>query len=135
MSTEVFSRHNIIDSRSSIPKDNFCLDDLHFQTHTGRSFRISGSGRDAKYHYRHGIVCPLGDIEESLWRQLVLEQIEKEGAMALFEQLKAWQKENCAWLKTKQELEQYTLECFSTRLYDNPKWVDYNKFNRFTTGI
>ena len=32
------------------------------------------------------------------------------------------------WLKTKAELEHYTLELYAARIFDNPKWVDYEAF-------
>lgn len=30
--------------------------------------------------------------------------------------------------KTKAELEHYTLELYAARIFDNPKWVDYEAF-------
>ena len=37
-------------------------------------------------------------------------------------------KEHTYWLKTKAELEHYTLELYAARIFDNPKWVDYEAF-------
>ena len=31
-------------------------------------------------------------------------------------------------VKTKAELEHYTLELYAARIFDNPKWVDYEAF-------
>ena len=31
-------------------------------------------------------------------------------------------------MKTKAELEHYTLELYAARIFDNPKWVDYEAF-------
>ena len=44
----------------------------HFQT--GRSYVISGEGRNRVYGFRSGVQCDLGDIEKSEWIRMVKEQ-------------------------------------------------------------
>ena len=106
----------IIDSLSAVPnRDQLTHKDLHAHFSTGQSILLSGSGRDKKYGYRNGIQTDLGDIRNDVWRDLVRELLE-------------WEKEHTYWLKTKAELEHYTLELYAARIFDNPKWVDYEAF-------
>lgn len=95
---------------------------------TGQSILLSGSGRDKKYGYRNGIQTDLGDIRNDVWRDLVRELIVRSHEEDLFDKLLEWEKEHTYWLKTKAELEHYTLELYAARIFDNPKWVDYEAF-------
>lgn len=103
--------------------------DLRFHFGTGRSFIKSGSGRDAVYGYRHGVMTDVGDIEESEWIELMMDLIKRSGEEGIQEQLRHWAKEHCAWLHSKKEVELYALELHSSRIFDNPQWVDYELFN------
>ena len=106
------------------------FEDLRAHFGTGRSYIKSGSGRDAVYGYRSGVMTNIGDIEENEWAQLMMDLVIRSGETALQEQLRFWAKEHCAWLHTKKEVERYALELHSSRIFDNPKWVDYELFNR-----
>lgn len=57
----------------------------HFQT--GRSFVISGTGRNRIYGYRTGVQCNLGDIERGDWIQMVKDVIHQSGEQKLYDQL------------------------------------------------
>lgn len=89
---------------------------------------IYSSGRDKKYGYRNGIQTDLGDIRNDVWLDLVRELIVRSHEEDLFDKLLEWEKEHTYWLKTKAELEHYTLELYAARIFDNPKWVDYEAF-------
>ena len=116
----------IIDSLSAVPnRDQLTHKDLHAHFSTGQSILLSGSGRDKKYGYRNGIQTDLGDIRNDVWRDLVRELIVRSHEEDLFDKLLEWEKEHTYWLKTKAELEHYTLELYAARIFDNPKWVDY----------
>lgn len=106
------------------------FEDLRAHFGTGRAFIKSGSGRDAVYGYRNGVMTDVGDIEESEWAQLMIALIKRSSEEGLQAQLRLWAKEHCAWLHTKKEVEMYALELHSSRIFDNPKWVDYELFNR-----
>lgn len=103
--------------------------DLRHHFGTGRAFIKSGSGRDAVYGYRCGVMTDIGDIEESEWMQLMMDLIKRSGEEDLQMQLRQWAKDRCAWLHTKKEIELYALELHSSRIFDNPKWVDFELFN------
>lgn len=112
------------------PCNELTFADLRLHFSTGRSFIKSGSGRDAVYGYRHGVMTDVGDIEESARAQLMMDLIKRSGEEGIQMQLRLWAKENCAWLHSKKEIEMYALELHSSRIFDNPQWVDYDLFNR-----
>ena len=100
----------IIDSLSAVPnRDQLTHKDLHAHFSTGQSILLSGSGRDKKYGYRNGIQTDLGDIRNDVWRDLVRELIVRSHEEDLFDKLLEWEKEHTYWLKTKAELEHYTV--------------------------
>ena len=97
------------------------------------TFRYDCVGRDRlgykQYKYRNGVETELGDIEVSLWKKLIYRLIEQHNEMTLFNHLKVRYAKNGFNFRNKSDLEQHTLECFSSRIFDNPKWVDYIAFN------
>ena len=104
----------IIDSLPAVPnRDQLTHKDLHAHFSTGQSILLSGSGRDKKYGYRNGIQTDLGDIRNDVWRDLVRELIVRSHEEDLFDKLLEWH---------------YTLELYAARIFDNPKWVDYEAF-------
>ena len=106
----------IIDSLPAVPnRDQLTHKDLHAHFSTGQSILLSGSGRDKKYGYRNGIQTDLGDIRNDVWRDLVRELIVRSHEEDLFDKLLEWEKE-------------YTFELYAARIFDNPKWVDYEAF-------
>lgn len=109
--------------------EEITFSDLRCHYGTGRSIHISGTGRDKKFKYRHGVMTNLGDIEQKEWQELAKALIKRTGEQALFSSLYEWEvrKNNCG--KTKDELEQHTLELHMGRFFDDPKWVDYVPFN------
>ena len=126
----------IIDSLSAVPnRDQLTHKDLHAHFSTGQSILLSGSGRDKKYGYRNGIQTDLGDIRNDVWCDLVRELIVRSHEEDLFDKLLEWEKEHTYWLKTKAELEHYTLELYAARIFDNPKWVDYPKDEALKVAI
>lgn len=106
------------------------FEDLRVHFFTGRAFLLSGTGRDKKYTYRHGVMTNLGNLELSEWRRLVHAAIEQSNEQALHSQLLRWVKERCPFQHTKEEIETYALELHADRLFDNPKWAAYEEFNQ-----
>ena len=106
------------------------FEDLRMHYHTGRSYLISGTGRDRKYGYRHGVKCNLGDLEESDWIQKVKELIQRSGEELLYEQLLEWSREHNFAKESEKELRIRALELHAYRIFDNEGWVDYLAFNR-----
>lgn len=120
---------NQINSLEGVPVDA-SYEDLELGTYTGQAILLSGSGRDKKYSYRHGVMTKLGDIEESVWFAAMLRLIERSGEQELFENLLEWVTENIPYLHTKKERHDEAIVLMSYRMFDNPKWVGYEDFNR-----
>lgn len=104
--------------------------DLRCHYQTGRSYVISGEGRNRVYGYRNGIQCDLGDIEQKEWCQMVKEVIQQSGEQELFQQLLQHLKEHNYAKESNKELEFKGLLLHASRIFDNEVWVDYLKFNR-----
>lgn len=96
---------------------------------TGRSYHISGTGRDKKYGYRVGCMTDIGDILEADWFALARFIIERDGEQDLYDGLVKYAK-SCVWLHTKSEREEYALQLHMSRIFDNVKWVGYEEFNK-----
>lgn len=106
------------------------FEDLRCHYQTGRSYVISGEGRNRVYGYRHGIQCNLGDIERSEWMQMVRDMIGLEGEQILHQQLLQYLKEHNYAKESSKELGFSALQLHAARIFDNETWVDFLKFNR-----
>lgn len=96
---------------------------------TGRSFTVRNSQGDKKTHYRNGCMTAVGDIERSVWRQVVRELIIRENETELFQNLKCWLKDSKMVFRDENELEDYALDLHATRIFDRTEWVGYVDFN------
>lgn len=108
---------------------NYTFDDLKFHYATGRSFTISGSGRNAKKGYRFGIMCNLGNLEEHKWCALMDELIDRSGERKLHNQLLEWLEDNPLHMARK-ELDIEVLRLHSMRMFDCERWRDFIPFNQ-----
>ncbi len=106
------------------------FDDLRMKCGTGRAILLSGTGRDKKYSYRRGVDCNLGDIEQSEWMRLMHELLERSGEEQLHRQMLCWHKEHSYFKETSEQIAFSVLVKHSMRLFDDPGWVDYIKFNQ-----
>lgn len=106
------------------------FDDLRLHFCTGRAYVISGTGRDRKYGYRHGVWCNLGDLEEADWVQQVKDLIRRSGEDELHEQLLQWCRENNFAKEKEKDLRFRAVEMHAARIFDDERWVDYLAFNR-----
>ena len=97
---------------------------------TGRSFIVSGAGRDRKYGYRHGCMTQIGDIELSQWKDIIKYLIERDDEQQLQKDLFSWVKHTCRWLHTQKEQEEYSLSLHASRIFDRKEWIDYVEFNK-----
>lgn len=91
---------------------------------TGRSYHVSGTGRDKKYGYRVGCMTDIGDILETDWIALARCIIERDSEQDLYEGLLEYSK-TCAWLRSKAEHEVYARQLHMSRIFDNVKRVWY----------
>lgn len=115
---------------SSLDVGALSFQELRLHYTTGRSYTISGSGRDRRTGYRTGVMTDVGDLEISEWRALVRQLIDRFGEQKLHNQLLTWVTKSMLWLHTKEERETEALVLHAARIFDNPKWVDYEAFNQ-----
>ena len=106
------------------------FEDLRVRYRTGRSYVVSGSGRNKVMGYRNGYMTKLGDLERSEWKQLVLERIRETGEEELFDQLHTWVKEHNYTRMSREEVETKALELHADRIFDNEAWVYFVPFNQ-----
>ena len=106
------------------------FDDLRRHYQTGRSYLLSGEGRNKVYGYRNGVMCNLGDIERSEWQKMMRELIHRAGEDELHHQLTLWEREHCYFYQSRENLEHHVLELHAAQFFDNPEWVYFIPFNQ-----
>lgn len=120
-----------IDREEDLKGAEITLENL--SSHGGTFFvRRKGEDRYGRriFNNRVGMQTNLGDIEISLWKDLVKRTIEILGEKQMFNHLVVWASLHCKWLHTKQEIEEYALELHAAKIFDNPLWVCFIPFNR-----
>ena len=71
--------------------------DLRCRFQTGRSYIVSGEGRNRVYGYRNGVQCALGDLERSQWSEMASDLIERKGEQELYKKLKVRRWKDKVW--------------------------------------
>lgn len=57
--------------------------DLRVHYYTGRSYLVSGEGRNKVVSYRSGVMTDIGDITDTEWIRLTKQMIEQAGEQEL----------------------------------------------------
>lgn len=120
---------NLIDRIEDINLAEITFDRIRKMYGTGRSFTTVNSQGEKKSHYRLGCMTAIGDIVESVWKQVVRQLIEREDESELFRNLKCWLKDSKIMFRDANELEDYALELHTARIFDCSEWVGYVDFN------
>lgn len=110
--------------------EDLTMEDLYPHFRTGQSYFIFGSGRNKNYGYRTGIMTPIGDIEIGQWKKLVQEIMKRENEEELYSNLLNWVREHIPWLRHVRDIQEYAMELYACRIFDDPKWCDYLAFNQ-----
>ena len=119
-----------IDSITQIAPTQITRENLRYMYGTGQEIASKNSQGNKVSHYRTGVQTALGDVEISLWMELVQKLIEKENDQEIFGQLLAWEKaDNCIPSKTSNDLLREAMQSYTYRIYDNKGWWDYVRFN------
>ena len=119
----------LIDRKENINLAEITFSSIRKMYGTGRSFTMRNSQGDKKTLYRHGCMTAIGDIEESVWQQVVRELIKREHETELFQNLKSWLKDSKIMFRDEKELEDYALQLHAARIFDCVEWVGYVEFN------
>lgn len=117
-----------IDGKNYDPESLTC-EDLRVHYGTGRGIHVSGSGRNRITKYRVGFQTNIGDIEVSVWMDLMRGLISRLGETEIQDHLRRWAKDNCAWLHTPAQIEAYALELHAARIFENPNWCGFAEFS------
>lgn len=118
-----------IDSASEIDPGIIDFSNICCRYRTGVD-TTTGSGVYKKHSYRHGVMTKLGDIEITVWTKIVEQLIEKNDEKWLFDVLVRWETKGDYINRTRKELWYLVLELYTSRIFDNPEWIDFISFNR-----
>lgn len=109
--------------------DGLTFEKVSLKYGTGRSNTFN-TPNGKKTSYRHGVMTEIGDIEVSVWMQIVEYLIRKANEIELYNNLLEWVTDTMKWSESEAERRKYALELHAARIFDNPKWVDYIAFNK-----
>jgi len=113
-----------IDRLEEINLETLKAEDLKWQFGTGQAIS-SGSGRDKKYTYRHGVQTPIGDIERSVWIRAAEYVVERDGLQEEVKRMTPYM----LYHGTHMDIYTSTLDACLSRLYCNIKWVHFIEYN------
>ena len=117
-----------IDSIQSVDLDNLTFEDVYLHYRTGMGFSVM-KNHEKISKYRNGVGTNIGDIEESVWKQIVKYLITKNSEEKMYEHIKQYTKEY-GYYRNEAELEMEALICHAYRLFDDPLWYHFIPFNR-----
>ena len=119
-----------IDNITQIDPTRITRENLRFMYGTGQGISFKNSQGNKVSNYRVGVQTALGDMEVSLWMELVQKLVEQESDQEIFAQLLEWEKDNNhIGSKTKNDLLREAMKSYTYRIYDNKAWWDYVRFN------
>ena len=119
-----------IDTITQIDSTQITVENLRYMYGTGQELVSKNSQGNKVSRYRIGVETALGDIEVSLWMELVQKLIEKENDQEIFEQLLEWETDNNhIESNTKNDILRGALQSYTYRIYDKKGWWDYVRFN------
>lgn len=120
-----------IDNIEELTDDELTLENLRPSFETGRSTQLGKDPRTRRIisKYRNGRLTPIGDIEESVWRQAVLRVVDKRKEQKLFEALLTYYR-NDPSPALKNDFMYWAFSSYARETYNNPKWVGYEDFHK-----
>ena len=120
-----------IDNITQLDVSQLTDENLRCHYETGLNIMTKNSQGHKASWYRKGVHTNLGDIEKSLWIELVKQLIERENDQSLFDMLLEWEKAaNHIHSMTEKDFVYEALKAYACRIYDNKAWFDYVRFNR-----
>lgn len=86
-------------------------------------------GKDVKVNtMKTHIVTPSGRYEEKEWEKLLIAQAKKLCELDIIDKLKEYALNTCAWINKEKDAYDYALKMYSSKMYKNTKWIDYEEF-------
>lgn len=123
---------NRIDSISQIDEAQISHENLQYMHGTGVAINLEDCRRtgEKRYKYRNGIQTKLGDIEETVWKELVKMLIKKENDEEFYKQILEYETEEKRFgVVDKDEIEKEALRAYAMKLYDKKSAWGYIRFN------
>lgn len=123
---------NRIDNVAQIDKSLISHENIRYMHGTGVAINLEDSKRtgEKRYKYRHGIQTKLGDIEVSVWKELVYMLIKQQGDEEFYKQILEYETEHNRFnVVDKEDIEKEALRSYAMRLYDDKSAWDYIRFN------
>ena len=90
----------------------------------------TGAGRDKQYSAWIGVQTSLGEIEKGVWYQAAEALIQKAGEQKLLEALTDWESRHNYAKDSARTVRHKALQLHISRIFDNPRWVNFIPFNR-----
>lgn len=109
--------------------DGLTFEKVSLKYGTGRSNTFN-TPNGKKTSYRHGVMTEIGDIEVSVWIQIVEYLIQRAKENELYNNLLEWVTDTLKWSENDAERKKYALVLHAVRIFGNPAWVDYVAFNK-----
>lgn len=96
-----------------------------------RTFRTStrGTGKDKKVTCHSLVQTPVGEMEVDKWIKLMQKAIKNAGESEIYSRLLEYAV-NLPWIHSEKEAIQYATELHSLRIFENPEWVGYEKWQK-----
>lgn len=66
---------------------------------------------------------PMGEMSHGEWKEKALAEITQQGELDLLEKIQDYCRKHCAWLRKKEETEEYAINCLCSRAYR--AWEDF----------
>lgn len=119
-----------IDNITQVNLEKLTRDNINYKYGTGVAINTSDNRYEKKYRYRHGIQTELGDIEKSLWIELVKRLIIRENGQVLYRHIHQWISDTYHYRDwTAEDVTLEALKQYVSGIYDDKSSWDYIRFN------
>lgn len=103
-----------------------CLEEYRIGLRMGRSeFAGYDSTGRKQYRYIHEYETKKGRFSPEKWKEITMKAIVEADAVELLERIKAYCSKHCAWLRKRNEIEEYAIDCLCSRAY--LYWEDFEQ--------
>lgn len=98
-----------------------------YSTHSFRKSIIEGKRVDICSTM---VVTPSGQYTENEWIKLIEIQAKEKLELDILDKLNKYALDELGWINTEREAYEYTLNLYSSRIWENKEWLGYEKFNK-----
>lgn len=104
-----------------------CLEEYRIGLRMGRSEFAGYDNITGKkqYRYIYEYETKKGRFSPEKWKEITMKAIVDADAVELLERIKVYCSKHCAWLRKKNEIEEYAMNCLCSRAYLH--WEDFEQ--------